>query len=121
MGVSNGFGLPIPILAAHTGIGIWIFSPVTVSHFCCVNAIEMVTIDIPIKCFEVQDVRPIEGQYHVNTTVIWESIPRELNGNVLKFLSARKPVRLKSVCKNAKSIVKSEKGLLFNAIREQLE
>jgi hypothetical protein len=118
MGVSTGFGLSVPVLVAHTGIGIWIFSPVMVSHFCGVNAIEMVAIIIPIKCFEVQDVRPDKGQYQVNATAIWELIPGKLNGNVLKFLSAKELVRLKSVCKNAKSIVKSEKGLLFDAVRE---
>jgi hypothetical protein len=92
MGVSTGFGLPILVLVAHAGIGIWIFSPVTVSHFCGVNAIEMALVVIPIKCFELQDVRPIKGQYHVKATAIWESIPRELNGNVLKFLSAKELV-----------------------------
>jgi hypothetical protein len=35
-----------------------------------VSAIEMVIVVIPIKCFEVQDVRPVKGQYHVNTTAI---------------------------------------------------
>jgi hypothetical protein len=121
MGVSTNFGMPIPVLAAHTGIGIWIFSPVTVSHFCGVNAIEMVLVVIPIMCFEVKDVRPVEGQYHVNATVIWRLIPGELNRNVLKFLSAKELVRFKSICKNAKSAIDSEKGLLFDAIREQLD
>jgi hypothetical protein len=51
-----GFGMPVPVLAAHTGIGIWMFSPVTVSHFHGVNAIEMVAAVIPIKRFEVQDI-----------------------------------------------------------------
>jgi hypothetical protein len=51
-------------------------------------------------------------------TAIWGSIPRELNKNILKFLSAKDLVRFKSVCKNAKSAVKSEKGLLFDVIRE---
>ncbi len=36
-----------------------------------VIAIEMVNVVIPIKRFEVQDVRPIEGQYHMNATAIW--------------------------------------------------
>ncbi len=76
MGVSTGFGMPVPVLVDHTGIGIWIFSPVMVSHFYGVNTIEMVVIVIPIKRFEVQDVRPVKGQYHVNATAIWESIPR---------------------------------------------
>jgi hypothetical protein len=62
MGVSTGFGMLVPVLAAHTGIGIWIFSPVMVSHFYGVNAIEMVAFIIPIKHFEVQDVRPVKGQ-----------------------------------------------------------
>jgi hypothetical protein len=121
MGVGTGFGLPVPEFAAHTGIGIWIFSPVTVSYLCGVNDIKMMAFVIPIKCFEVQDVRPVEGQYHVNTTSIWESVPGELNGSVLKFLSAKELVGLKSVCKNAKSAIKCEKGLLFDAIREQLD
>jgi hypothetical protein len=84
-------------------------------------AIEMVNVVIPIKRFEVQDVRPIEGQYHVNTTAIWGLIPRELNGNVLNFLSTKELVRFESICKNAKSTIKSEKRLLFDAIREQLD
>jgi hypothetical protein len=44
-----------------------------------VIAIEMGLIVIPIKRFEVQGVRPVKGQYHVNVTVIWGSIPGELN------------------------------------------
>ncbi len=87
---------------------------------CSVSAIEMVLIVIPKEHFEVQDMRPIEGQYYVNVTAIWGSIPREINGNVLKFLRAKELVRFKSICKNAKSAVKSEKGLLFDVIREQL-
>jgi hypothetical protein len=86
-----------------------------------VIAIEMVNVAIPIKRVEVQDVRPIEGQYHVNAAAIWGLIHEELNGNVLKFLSPKELVGLKSVCKNAKSAVKSEKGLLLDAIREQLD
>ncbi len=57
----------------------------------------------------------------MNATAIWELISRELNGNVLKFLSAKELVRFKSICKNAKSSIKSENGLLFDAIREQLD
>ncbi len=57
----------------------------------------------------------------MNATAIWGLIPRELNGNVLKFLSAKELVGFKSVSKNAKSAVESEKGLLFDAIREQLD
>jgi hypothetical protein len=121
MGVSTSFGMPIPVLVAHTGIGIWIFSPLTVSHFCGVNAIEMVAVVSPIKSFEIQDVRPVEGQYHVNVTVIWKWIPGELKKNVLKFLSAKELAGLKNVCKSARSAVKSEKRLLFDAIREQLD
>jgi hypothetical protein len=55
------------------------------------------------------------------TTAIWESIPGELNGNILKFFSAKELVRFKMVCKNAKSAVESEKGLLFDAIRARLD
>jgi hypothetical protein len=77
----------------------------------------MVNVFIPINHFEVQDVRPVEGQYHVNATAMWGSIPRELNRNVLKFLSTKELVRFKSICKNAKSAVESKKGLLFDAIR----
>jgi hypothetical protein len=120
MVVSTGFGMPVLVLAAHTGIGIWIFSPVPAFYFCVVNTIEMVVVVISIKRFEVQDVRPVKGQYHVNVTAVWESIPRELNRNVLKFLSAKELVGLKSVCMN-KSAAKSEKGLLFDAIREPLD
>ena len=86
-----------------------------------VSAIEIVPIVIPIKHFEVQDARTFEGQYHVNATAIWGSIPRELNRNILKFLSTKELVGFKSICKNTKSAVKSEKGLLFDAIREQLD
>jgi hypothetical protein len=35
-----------------------------------VIAIEMVLLVIPIKCFEVQDVRTVKSQYHVNVTAI---------------------------------------------------
>jgi hypothetical protein len=62
---------------------------------------------IPIKRFEVQDVRPIEGQYHVNVTAIWRLIPGELNGNFLKFLSAKELVGFKSICKNTKNAIES--------------
>ncbi len=86
-----------------------------------VIAIEMVLVIIPFKCFEVQDMRPVKGQYHVNATAMWGSIPRKLNGNVLKFLSAKELVGFKSICKNDKSAIKSEKGLLFDAISKQLD
>jgi hypothetical protein len=85
------------------------------------SAIEMVLTVILIMRFEVQDGKPVEGQYHVNATAIWESIPRELNRDVLRFLSAKELGEFKRVCKNAKSNVKSEKGLLFNAVRERLD
>jgi hypothetical protein len=86
-----------------------------------VSTIEIALLVIPIKCSEVQDVRPIEGQYQVNATAIWGLIPRELSRNVLKFLSAKELVGFKSICKNAKSTVQSKKGLFFKAIREQLD
>ncbi len=35
-----------------------------------VSAIKMVLVIIPIKRFEVQDLRLIEGQYHMNETAI---------------------------------------------------
>jgi hypothetical protein len=54
-----------------------------------VIAIEMVNAIIPIKRFEVQDMSPVEGQYHVKATAIWGLIPGELNRNGLKFLSAK--------------------------------
>jgi hypothetical protein len=57
----------------------------------------------------------------VNVTAIRGLIPRELNGNVLKFLSAKELFGFKRVCNNAKSAIESEKGLLFDAIREQLD
>jgi hypothetical protein len=38
-----------------------------------------------------------------------------------KVPQCKKLVGFKSVCKNAKSAVESEKGLLFDAIREQLD
>jgi hypothetical protein len=86
-----------------------------------VITIEMVNVVIPIKCFEVQDVRPFEGQYHVNATAIWGLIPRELCKNVLKFLSARNWLDSKTFARMLKALEKSEKGLLFDAIREQLD
>jgi hypothetical protein len=45
-------------------------------------------------------------------------VHREVNGNILMFLSAKDLFRFKSVSKSAKSTVKSEKGLIFNAIGE---
>ena len=45
-----------------------------------VSAIELVLVVNPIKCFEVQDMRPVKGQYHVNASAIWGLIPRGLNG-----------------------------------------
>jgi hypothetical protein len=86
-----------------------------------VIAIEIVNVVIPIKHFKVQDMRPVKGQYHVNATDIWGLIPRKLNRNVLQFLSAKELVGFKSVCKNAKSTIEGEKGLLFDAIREQVD
>ena len=76
---------------------------------------------IPLRHFRVPDVRSVEGQFHVNMTVNWEPIPGELNGNVLKFLSAKELAGFKIVCKNAKSAAESEKGLLFDAIRVRLD
>ncbi len=57
----------------------------------------------------------------MNATAIWGLVPGELNGNVLKFLSAKELAGFKSICKNAKSTMESEKVLLFDAIREQLD
>jgi hypothetical protein len=54
-----------------------------------VSAIEIVLIVIPIKHFEVQDMRPIKGQYHLNATAMWGLIPGELNRNVLKLLRTK--------------------------------
>jgi hypothetical protein len=75
-----------------------------------VIAIETVLIVIPIKRFEVQNVRPVEGQSLVVVTAVWGLISGELNKNVPKFLSAKEWVGFKSVCKNAKSAFESEKG-----------
>ena len=86
-----------------------------------INTGSRMLVIIPLRRFGVPDVRPVEGQYHENTTAIWESIPGELNGNILKLLSAKELVRFKIVCKDAKSAVESEKGLLFDAIRVQLD
>jgi hypothetical protein len=49
-----------------------------------VSTIEMVLVVIPIKGFEVQDVRPVKGKYHMNATAIWESISGRAEELLLK-------------------------------------
>jgi hypothetical protein len=66
-------------------------------------------------------VRPDEGQYHVNVAAIWLLVPGELNGNILKLFSGKELIGFKSVSMSAKRAIKSEKGLIFNTIRKQLE
>jgi hypothetical protein len=39
--------------------------------------------------FKVQDMRPVEGQHQVSTMAIWESVPREINENIPKFLRGK--------------------------------
>jgi hypothetical protein len=77
-------------------------------------------IETPKTYFKVQNVRPAQGQYQVSSTAIWELVTREVNGNILRFLSKKELFRFKAVSKSIKSIVKSEKELVFNAIWEQL-
>jgi hypothetical protein len=72
---------------------------------------------MPVAYFEVQNMRPFKGQYHMSAMVIWSLVPGELNGNILKFLSVR-TIRFKLVSKRAKSAVKGEKGLIFIMIGE---
>jgi hypothetical protein len=57
----------------------------------------------------------------VITMAIWELVPREIYGNILKFLSGKDLTGFKAVSKSNKSAIKSEKGLIFDAIREQLK
>jgi hypothetical protein len=69
--------------------------------------------------FKVQNMRPAKGQYQVSMTEIWESVPGEVNGDILEFLNGKELFQFKAVSKSANSIVESEKGLIFNAIEEQ--
>jgi hypothetical protein len=78
-------------------------------------------VDLSRMYFEVQDVRPVKGQYQVSVTALWKLIPREISGNILKFLGGKELIRFKAVSKSAKSAIKDEKGFLFDAVREQLE
>ncbi len=63
---------------------------------------------MPVMYFEVQNMRPIEGQYQVSTMVIWSLVPGELNGNILKFLSKKELIGFKLVSKSTKSAIKGE-------------
>ena len=56
------------------------------------NAGSKMLVIISLRHFGVPDMRPVEDQYPVNKTAIWESIPRELSGNVLNFLSVKELV-----------------------------
>jgi hypothetical protein len=67
-----------------------------------------------------QNVRLDEGQYDVGRTAIWLSVPGELNGDILKFLSKKALIGFKSVSKSTKSAVKIEKGKIYTTIGEQL-
>ncbi len=111
MGDSTSFG--VPVLTAHTGIGIWKFSPVAVSHFYGVMSIDMVAIIIPIECFEVQDMRTVKGHHQ-------EIDPWGTQQKCHKVSQRKGASWIQKYCKNIKSAVKSEKGLLFDAIRERL-
>jgi hypothetical protein len=73
-------------------------------------------VDFPRTYFEVQNVRPAEGQYDVSVMAIWSLVPRDLNGIILKFLSGKELIGFKSVSKRTKSAAKSEKGKIFETI-----
>ncbi len=80
-------------------------------------------VNLPRTYFEVEDVRLAEGQGQdqMSQAVIWKMLPREINTNVLKFLSGKELGTFKVISKGAESSVKIIKVLLFDAIREQLD
>ncbi len=65
--------------------------------------------------------RPVKRQYDMSTMTIWLLVPGELNGNILKLLSRKELIGIKSASKSTKSTIKSEKGKIFNKIGEQLK
>ena len=84
-------------------------------------------VSFPRTYFEVKDVRPGKEQAQANPDEIRVSTPGEisvpggLNQNVLQFLTGKELITFRRDSKSAESTIKNCKGLLFDAIQEQLD
>ena len=85
-------------------------------------------VALPRVYFEIEDVRPDENQGQENSAAIFEtrtpggiSIPKELNQNILQFLTGKDLLRFARVSLVIHRVVKMSKTLLFDAIRERID
>jgi hypothetical protein len=88
-------------------------------------------VALPRVYFEIEDVRPDEDQGQANSVAIFGSrrsrtpggisIPRELNQNILQFLTGRDLLRFARVSLAIHRVIKMNKALLFDAIRERID
>ncbi len=80
-------------------------------------------IPLPRTYFEVEDVRPGEDELQCITDEIFVStaggisIPKELNQNILQFLTGKDLLRFKMVSKKAEMIVEHCHALIYDAIQ----
>jgi hypothetical protein len=83
-------------------------------------------IPLPSTYLEVEDVRPGEDELQCITDKIFVStaggisISKELNRNILQFLTGNDLLRFEMVSKKAKMIVEHCHALIFDAIHERL-
>jgi hypothetical protein len=84
-------------------------------------------VPLPRVYFEVKDVRPDENQGQANSVAIFGSrcpggvsIPKELNQNILQFLTGKDLLRFARVSPVIHRVVKMNTALLFDAIRERI-
>jgi hypothetical protein len=85
-------------------------------------------VPLPRVYFEVEDVRPDENQGQANSVAILGSrtpggvsIPKELNQNILQFLTGKDLLRFARVSPVIHRVVKMNKALLFDAIHERID
>ena len=84
-------------------------------------------VSLPRVYFEVEDVRPDENQGQASSPAIFGStpggvsIPRELNQNILQFLTGRDLLRVAKVSSVVYRFIKRNRALLFDAIRDQID
>ena len=80
---------------------------------------------LPKIFFEVDDKRPDDSDGQENPAVMFTTgslaIPLELNGNVLKFLAGEDLLSVAGVSEVTSLAVWDYKGLLFDAVRAQLD
>ena len=83
-------------------------------------------INFPRTYFKVKDVRPGEEQGQAILEEIFVStpggisIPKELNQNILQFLTGKELLGVKMVSKTAEMVIKYCHALMYDAIHERI-